>query len=129
MVIARRLEKTILRAPVDGVVSVIFAEVGEAVRAGQPVLAIEESASSGCRSTRGKICCTASCWERRSRSRGRAGAKRRRPRHRAAADRLVRDLAGRASGRRSRSQRARLRLHPQGDATAFEPGMTVWLLR
>ena len=23
----------------------------------------------------------------------------------------------------------RLRLHPQGDATAFEPGMTVWLLR
>jgi len=60
MVIARRLEKTILRAPADGVVSVIFAEVGEAVRAGQPVLAIEECASSGCRSTRGKICCTAS---------------------------------------------------------------------
>ena len=23
----------------------------------------------------------------------------------------------------------RLRLHPQGGATAFEPGMTVWLLR
>ena len=43
MVIARRLEKTILRAPAGGVVSVIFAEVGEAVRAGQPVLAIEES--------------------------------------------------------------------------------------
>jgi hypothetical protein len=105
MVIARRLEKTILRAPAGGVVSVIFAEVGEAVRAGQPVLAIEESASSGCRSTRGKICCTASCWERRSRSRGRArnGAGRR---HRAAAARPVRDLACRASGRRSRSQHA-----------------------
>ena len=23
----------------------------------------------------------------------------------------------------------RLRLDPQGDATAFEPGMTVWLIR
>ncbi len=39
----RRLEKTILRAPADGVVSVIVAEVGENVRAGQPVLAIEET--------------------------------------------------------------------------------------
>src|SRR5260370_1229483 len=42
-VLERRLEKTILRAPADGVVSVIVAEVGEAVRAGQPVLAIEEA--------------------------------------------------------------------------------------
>jgi HlyD family secretion protein len=36
------LEKTVLRAPSDGVVTVIVAEVGEAVRAGQPVLAIDE---------------------------------------------------------------------------------------
>src|ERR1700720_1077288 len=41
-VLERRLEKTVLRAPSDGVVTVIVAEVGEAVRAGQPVLAIEE---------------------------------------------------------------------------------------
>ena len=40
-VLERRLEKTILRAPADGVVSVIVAEVGENIRAGQPVLAIE----------------------------------------------------------------------------------------
>ena len=60
MVIARRLEKTILRAPADGVVSVIFAEVGEAIRAGQPVLAIEESrrrpsSPSCCRSARSRL--------------------------------------------------------------------------
>jgi HlyD family secretion protein len=42
-VLERRLEKTILRAPADGVVSVIVAEVGENVRAGQPVLAVEET--------------------------------------------------------------------------------------
>src|SRR5262247_2779861 len=41
-VLERRLEKTILRAPADGVVTVIVAEVGENVRAGEPVLAIEE---------------------------------------------------------------------------------------
>ena len=40
-VLERRLDKTVLRAPADGVVSVIVAEVGENVRAGQPVLAIE----------------------------------------------------------------------------------------
>src|SRR5262249_12116537 len=42
-VIERRLDKTVLRAPADGVVTVIVAEVGENVRAGQPVLAMEET--------------------------------------------------------------------------------------
>src|SRR5215475_13338013 len=42
-VLERRLDKTILRAPVDGVVSVVVAEVGENIRAGQPVLVIEEA--------------------------------------------------------------------------------------
>jgi HlyD family secretion protein len=40
-VLERRHDKTILRAPADGVVGVIVAEVGEAVQAGQPVLTIE----------------------------------------------------------------------------------------
>src|SRR5271167_2883138 len=40
-VLERRLEKMILHAPTDGVVSVIAAEVGENVRAGQPVLMIQ----------------------------------------------------------------------------------------
>ncbi|WP_024508149.1 biotin/lipoyl-binding protein [Bradyrhizobium sp. ARR65] len=40
-VLERRLNKMVLRAPADGVVSVIAAEVGENVRAGQPVLMVE----------------------------------------------------------------------------------------
>ena len=42
-VLERRLDKTILRAPADGVVSVIVAEIGENVRAGQPMLVIAET--------------------------------------------------------------------------------------
>ena len=42
-VLERRLDKTVLRAPADGVVTVIVAEVGENVSAGQPVLAIQEA--------------------------------------------------------------------------------------
>src|SRR5215510_6041917 len=42
-VLKRRLEKTILRAPTDGAVSVIVTEIGENIRAGQPVLAIAET--------------------------------------------------------------------------------------
>ena len=42
-VLERRLEKTILRAPANGVVTEIVAEVGEAIRGGQPVLVLEES--------------------------------------------------------------------------------------
>jgi HlyD family secretion protein len=40
-VLERRLEKMILRAPADGVVSVISAEAGENVHAGQPVVMVE----------------------------------------------------------------------------------------
>jgi HlyD family secretion protein len=40
-VLERRLEKMTLRASTDGIVSVIAAEVGENVRAGQPILMIE----------------------------------------------------------------------------------------
>ncbi|WP_076865649.1 HlyD family secretion protein [Bradyrhizobium mercantei] len=39
-VLERRLDKMVLHAPVDGVVSVVAAEVGENVRAGQPVMAV-----------------------------------------------------------------------------------------
>jgi HlyD family secretion protein len=40
-VLERRLEKMTLHAPADGVVSVIAAEVGENIRAGQPILMVE----------------------------------------------------------------------------------------
>jgi HlyD family secretion protein len=42
-VLERRLDKTTLRAPADGIVTVVVAEVGEAIRAGQPVLVVEET--------------------------------------------------------------------------------------
>ncbi|WP_245322155.1 HlyD family efflux transporter periplasmic adaptor subunit [Bradyrhizobium sp. LTSPM299] len=42
-VLERRLDKMVLRAPADGVVSVVAAEVGENVRAGQPILMVEAS--------------------------------------------------------------------------------------
>src|SRR5271154_6693758 len=40
-VLERRLDKMILRAPTDGVVSVVAAEAGENVHAGQPVVMVE----------------------------------------------------------------------------------------
>src|SRR5215475_7394562 len=40
-VLERRLDKMVLHAPADGVVSVVAAEVGENVRAGQPILMVE----------------------------------------------------------------------------------------
>jgi HlyD family secretion protein len=43
-VLERRLDKTVLRAPADGTVAVIVADVGEALQAGQPVLTIEAAA-------------------------------------------------------------------------------------
>src|SRR5580704_4488253 len=43
-VLERRLDKTILRAPADGIVSGTVAEIGENIHAGEPVLVIEQSA-------------------------------------------------------------------------------------
>ena len=42
-VLQRRLDKTLLRAPTDGTISVIVVEVGENIQAGQPVLVIDAS--------------------------------------------------------------------------------------
>ena len=106
-VLERRLDKTILRAPADGIVSVIVAEVGENIHAGQPVLVIEAA---------GKQWLSFNAREDRLHGLtvgskvdvARAGA--REPnagtRHRAGAARAVRDLAGGARGRRSRPQHA-----------------------
>jgi HlyD family secretion protein len=128
-VLERHLGKTVLRSPVDGVVSVIVAEIGENVHAGQPVLA---------------IAATGQQWlsfnAREDLLRGltvgatvqvaRAGA----PETPAVVTEL-RPLgtfatwqAERAVGDYDRNTQ-RLRLDPQAQATGFEPGMTVWIAR
>jgi HlyD family secretion protein len=129
-VLEHRLEKTILRAPADGVVSVIVAEVGENIRAGQPVLAIEET---------GKQWLSFNVREDflhgirvgMTVNVGRTGTRETTPA-------LVTELlplgpfatwqAERAIGDHDRNT-LRLRLDPKGDVTKFEPGMTVWVAR
>ena len=129
-VLERQLDKTILRAPADGVVSVIVAEVGENIRAGQPVLAIEQAGKQWL-----------SFNVREDDLHGirvgtivdvkRMGTSETSPA-------LVTELlplgtfatwqAERVVGDHDRNT-LRLRLDPQRDATAFEPGMTVWFVR
>jgi HlyD family secretion protein len=129
-VLERQLDKTILRAPTDGVVTVIVAEIGENIRAGEPVLTIEES---------GKRWLSFNAREDQLHGLT-VGAKV--------------DVAGPGSGERTpavvteltplgtfatwQAERAvgdhdrntlHLRLDPQGSPIGFEPGMTVWLDR
>jgi HlyD family secretion protein len=128
-VLERRLEKMILRAPADGVVTVIVAEVGENVHPGQPVLAMEE---------KGKRWLSFNVREELLRGAGigakidvaRLGASEQIPS-------VVTEIlplgafatwqAERAVGDHDRNT-LRLRLDPQADAQGLEPGMTVWLL-
>jgi HlyD family secretion protein len=128
-VLERRLEKTVLHAPADGIVSVIVAEVGENIRAGQPVLAIAET---------GKQWLSFNAREDTLQGLtvgakvdvARAGA----PDTPAIVTELVplgsfaTWQAERAVGDHDRNT-LRLRLDPQGDAGAFHPGMTVWIKR
>ena len=129
-VLERHLGKTVLRSPVDGIVSVIVAEVGENVRAGQPVLAIpatgqqwlsfnarEDFLSGLTVGTRVDV--------------ARAGTRETMPA-------VVTELwpigafatwqAERAVGDHDRNT-LRLRLEPQGNTSGLEPGMTVWIAR
>jgi HlyD family secretion protein len=129
-VLERRLDKTVLQAPADGIVSVIVAEVGENIHAGQPVLVIEETGKQWLSfNTRedqlhgltvgSKVVVE---W---------AGASEPTPA-------VVTELtplgsfatwqAERAIGDHDRST-LRLRLDPLGNPAALEPGMTVWLNR
>jgi HlyD family secretion protein len=129
-VLERRLDKTLLRAPADGVVSVIVAEVGENVHAGEPVLAIEEAGKQWL-----------SFNTREDFLHGlRVGAKVdvMRLGAREATPAVVTELVPLGSFATWQAERAvgdhdrntlRLRLDPQGDATGLEPGMTVWLFR
>ena len=129
-VLERRLDKTTLRAPADGVVSVIVAEVGENVRAGQPVLAIEETGKQWL-SFNAREDLLHGLTVGASVDVGRAGASGPTP---AVVTELV-PLGPFATWQAERAvgdhdlNTLRLRLDPQRDAAAFELGTTVWLAR
>jgi HlyD family secretion protein len=129
-VLERRLEKTTLRAAADGVVTVIVAEIGEAVRVGQPVLTIEETGKQWLSfNVREDFLHGLAVGTRVDVVRQGVSE---------ATPAVVTELlplgsfatwqAERAIGDHDRNT-LRLRIDPQGDPTGFEPGMTVWLDR
>jgi HlyD family secretion protein len=127
-VLERRLDKMTLRAPVDGVVSVIAAEVGENVRPGQPILMVEASGEQWLSfNVREDHLGGLSVGKTVSVMRDGADA---------AVKGVITELrpigtfatwqAERVIGDHDRNT-LRLRLDPQGEATALEPGMAVWI--
>jgi len=129
-VLERRLGKTTLRAPADGVVSTVVAEIGENIRAGQPVLAIQETGKQWL-SFNAREDALHGLTVGATVAIARPGARETTP----AVVTELRPLgtfatwqAERAIGDHDRNT-LRLRLDPQGDATGLEPGMTVWIFR
>jgi HlyD family secretion protein len=129
-VLERRLEKMILRAPADGVVSVIAAEVGENVRAGQPILAVEAAGKQWLSfNVREDHLSDLTMGETVSTMRSGADG---------AIKAVITELqplgtfatwqAERVIGDHDRNT-LRLRLDPEGEPAGLEPGMTVWIER
>jgi HlyD family secretion protein len=127
-VLERRLEKTILRAPADGVISVIAAELGENVRAGQPILMVQAAGKQWLSfNVREDRLNHLSMGQMASVMRiGTDGATK-------AVITELRPLgtfatwqAERVIGDHDRNT-LRLRLDPEGEPGGLEPGMTVWI--
>jgi len=127
-VLERRLDKMILRAPADGVVSVISAEVGENIHAGQPILIVEAAGRQWL-----------SFNAREDHLNGlTVGQAANVMRHGAdeATKAVITELrplgtfatwqAERVIGDHDRNT-LRLRLDPERGPAGFEPGMTVWI--
>jgi HlyD family secretion protein len=127
-VLERRLDKMTLHAPADGVVSVIAAEVGENVRAGQPILMVEASGEQWL-SFNVREDHLGGLSVGKTVSVIRDGTE-------AAVKGVITELrplgtfatwqAERVIGDHDRNT-LRLRLDLQGDVVALEPGMTVWI--
>ena len=127
-VLERRLDKMILRAPADGVVSVIAAEVGENVRPGQPILMVE-AAGEQWLSFNAREDHLAGLAVGKTVNVMRNGAA-------AATKAVITELrplgtfatwqAERVVGDHDRNT-LRLRLDPEGKPADFEPGMSVWI--
>jgi HlyD family secretion protein len=127
-VLERRLEKMILRAPADGVVSVVAAEVGENVRAGQPILMVEAAGRQWLSfNAREDYLRGLTVGETVSVMRDGADG---------AIKSVITELrplgvfatwqAERVIGDHDRNT-LRLRLDPEGEPAGLEPGMTVWI--
>ena len=125
-VLERRLEKMILRAPTDGVVSVVAAEIGENVHAGQPIVMVEATGKQWL-----------SFNVREDDLNGLTiGETVRVMLDGAAIKSVITELrplgvfatwqAERVIGDHDRNT-LRLRLDPQGEPAGLEPGMTVWI--
>src|SRR5262249_49035920 len=122
----RRLEKMILRAPVDGVISVVAAEVGENVRAGQPILAIEAAGKQWLSfNAREDLLRGLAIGETVS-VMGAGGAITSRVTELRPLGVFATWQAERVIGDHDRNT-LRLRLDPQGQPAGLEPGMTVWI--
>jgi HlyD family secretion protein len=127
-VLERRLDKMVLHAPADGVVSVIAAEVGENVRPGQPILMVEAAGKQWLSfNVREDHLNRLSMGETASVMRnGTVGA----------IKSVITELrplgtfatwqAERVIGDHDRNT-LRLRLDPKGEPAGLEPGMTVWI--
>ncbi|WP_244549663.1 HlyD family secretion protein [Bradyrhizobium erythrophlei] len=127
-VIERRLDKMVLRAPADGVVSVIAAEVGENVRAGQPILMVEAAGRQWLSfNVREDDLNRLAMGETANVMRNGADV---------VTNAVITELrplgvfatwqAERVMGDHDRNT-LRLRLDPEGDRVGLEPGMTVWI--
>jgi HlyD family secretion protein len=127
-VLERRLDKMVLRAPADGVVSVVAAEVGENVRAGQPILMVEVAGKQWLsfnvredhlnRLSMGE---TASVMRNGTDDATKAIITELRP-----LGTFATWQAERVVGDHDRNT-LRLRLDPEGEPAGLEPGMTVWI--
>ena len=127
-VLERRLDKMILRAPADGVVSVIAAEAGENVRAGQPILMVEAAGrqwlSFNVREDHLNNLAmghTVSVMRNGTEGATKAAITELRP-----VGVFATWQAERVIGDHDRNT-LRLRLDPQGEPAGLEPGMTVWI--
>jgi HlyD family secretion protein len=128
-VLERRLDKTTLRAPADGIVTVVVAEVGENLTAGQPVLAIAATGKQWLSfNVREDMLHGLTVGDKVEVVR--AGEE---PRPATVTEltplgSFATWQAERAIGDHDRST-LRLRLDPEDDPAGLEPGMTVWLKR
>jgi HlyD family secretion protein len=125
-VLERRLDKMTLRAPADGVVSVIVAEVGENIHAGQPILMVEAAGEQWLSfNVREDHLSGLTVGQTVSVARNGSAIK--------AVITELRPLgvfatwqAERVIGDHDRNT-LRLRLDPEGELADLEPGMTVWI--